>query len=56
MLGQNILKITNGTVRVNFVFEWEKTQLGSSVYGSGTGTVGSDTVTYEKTLNTNGSH
>ena len=56
LLGQNVLKVSNGTLRVNFVFQWEKVQLGTSLFGNGTGTVGSDQITYEKTLQTNTSH
>lgn len=41
---------------MNFDFQWEKTQLGTSLFGNGTGTVGSDILTYEKTLQTNSSH
>ena len=55
-MGQNVLRITNGTVRINFAFQWEKTQLGSSLYGTGVGTVSSFPISYEKTLTTNGSH
>lgn len=54
--GNNILRITGGTVRVNLTFAWEKTQLGSKLIGTGTGLVVSDVITYEQTLHTNLSH
>jgi hypothetical protein len=56
LMGNNVLRIANGSLRIDFTFEWEKIQLGASLFGTGTGTVGSDNITYEKTLQTNGSH
>jgi hypothetical protein len=48
--------VTGGTVRTTYAFEWMKTQLGTSFYGTGTGTVTSNNLTYEKTMITNVSH
>ena len=52
-MGNNILRITGGTVLITFKFDWVKTQLGSFLAGKGNGTVSSDAITYEKTLRTN---
>jgi len=45
-MGHNVLRIANGSLRIDFTFDWEKTQLGSSLFGTGTGTVGSDNIIY----------
>ena len=44
--GQNVLRIMNGPVKINFAFEWEKTQLGSSLHGTGTGNVSTDGILF----------
>ena len=54
--GNNVLQIANGSARISYAFDWEKTQLGSSLYGKGTGSVSSDDIVYQKTLFTNKSH
>lgn len=53
---KNVLRVTGGTVRIEFKFNWTKTQLGQSLNGVGSGTVTSDIITYEKTLQTNTTH
>lgn len=55
-MGKNVLRISGGTMRINFKFDWEKTQLGNSLRGKGTGTVSTDPITFEKTLLTNSTH
>ena len=49
-MGKNVLRVSGGTVRVNIAFDWEKVQLGTSLKGNGTSTVGTDVIAYEKTL------
>jgi hypothetical protein len=51
-----VLRITGGTAKITFNFKWEKTQLGSSLQGYGSGVVSTDPITFEKTLLTNSSH
>jgi len=46
LIGKNILRISGGTIKINFSFDWEKTQLGSSLKGKGSGSVSSDSITY----------
>ena len=55
-MGKNVLRITGGTIRINFKFDWEKKQLGYPLNGTGSGTVSTDSITFEKTLFTNSSH
>lgn len=53
---KNVLRVTGGNVKVTLRFNWTKTQLGVSLNGSGTGSVSSDIISYNKTLQTNISH
>ena len=55
-MGDNVLKIGNGSVRISYTFDWQKIQLGSSLNGTGKGSVSSDDIIYQKTLFTNKSH
>jgi hypothetical protein len=43
---KNVLRVTGGTVRIEFNFNWTKTQLGQSLNGTGSGKVTSDVITY----------
>jgi hypothetical protein len=52
----NVLRVTGGNIKVNITFDWEKTQLGSSLNGTGMASVSTDIITFEKTLHTNDSH
>lgn len=52
----NVLRVTGGNIKVNITFDWEKTQLGASLNGTGTASVSTDIITFEKTLHTNDSH
>ena len=60
----NVLNISGASLRLTYKFDWEKEQIGPPIPpGTGTGNfihnlgiVSSDTISFEKTLETNETH
>lgn len=46
LVSKNVLRVSGGNVRISYTFDWTKTQLGSSLNGTGTGSVSSDIISY----------
>jgi hypothetical protein len=50
LIAMNVLRITGGSVKITYNFTWEKQQLGTSLFGTGSGAGTTDIITYEKLL------
>lgn len=56
LVSKNVYRLTGASPKIDFSFNWTKTQLGTSLSGTGTGKVTSDIISFEKTLTTNKTH